>query len=35
MDIELLQKDSGFRKMVGYINTAESKQNKGSNGTIK
>lgn len=35
MDIELLQKDSGFRKMVGYINTAESEQKKGASGTIK
>lgn len=35
IDIEVLQKDSGFRKMVGYINTAESEQNKGKSGTIK
>lgn len=35
IDIEVLQKDSGFRKMVGYINTAESEQNKGTSGTIK
>lgn len=35
MDIELLQKDSGFQKMVGYINTAESEQKKGASGTIK
>lgn len=35
MDIESLQKDSGFRKMVGYINTAESDQKKGASGTIK
>lgn len=35
IDIELLLKDSGFRKMVGYINTAESEQKKSSKGTIK
>lgn len=35
MDIELLQKDSGFRKMVGYINTAEVEQKKGETGMIK
>lgn len=35
IDIELLLKDSGFRKMVGYINTAESEQKKGASGTIK
>lgn len=35
MDIELLQKDSGFRKMVGYINTSETEQKKGATGTIK
>lgn len=35
MDIELLQRDSGFQKMVGYINTAQSDQRKGMSGTIK
>lgn len=35
IDIELLQKDSGFQKMVGYINTAETEQKKGPNGSIK
>lgn len=35
MDIELLQKDLGFQKMVGYINTAESEQKKGHDGSIR
>ena len=35
MDIELLQRDSGFQKMVGYINTAQADQRKGMSGTIK
>ena len=35
MDIELLQMDSGFKKMVGYINTAKEDQRKGMSGTIK
>lgn len=35
MDIELLQMDSGFQKMVGYINTAQADQRKGMSGTIK
>lgn len=35
MDIELLQRDSGFKKMVGYINTAQADQRKGMSGTIK
>lgn len=35
MDIELLQSDSGFQKMVGYINTAKADQRKGMSGTIK
>ena len=35
IDIELLQKDSGFQKMVGYINTAKADQKKSSKGTIK
>ena len=35
IDIELLQRDSGFQKMVGYINTAQADQRKGMSGTIK
>lgn len=35
IDIELLQKDKGFQKMAGYINTAKSEQKKGTTGTIK
>lgn len=35
IDIELLQKDSGFQKMVGYINTAKADQKKSGKGTIK
>lgn len=35
MDIELLQRDSGFQKMIGYINTAQADQRKGMSGTIK
>lgn len=35
IDIELLKKDYGFRKLLGYINTAETAQRKGSSGTIK
>lgn len=35
MDIELLQRDSGFQKMVGYINTSQADQRKGMSGTIK
>lgn len=35
MDIELLQMDSGFQRMVGYINTAQADQRKGMSGTIK
>ena len=35
IDIDLLIKDAGFRKMMGYINTAEDKQVKGKYGTIK
>lgn len=35
MDIELLQMDSGFKKMVGYINTSKADQRKGMSGTIK
>lgn len=32
IDIDLLIKDAGFRKMMGYINTASDKQNKGAHG---
>ena len=35
IDIELLQKDKGFQKMVGYINTAKTEQKKGTKGAIK
>lgn len=35
IDIELLQKDKAFQKMAGYINTAESKQKKGTRGYVK
>ena len=35
IDIDLLKKDSGFRKILGYINTAENEQVKGIRGTIK
>ena len=35
IDIELLQRDSGFQKMVGYINTAQADQHKGMSGTTK
>lgn len=35
IDIELLKKDPGFRRLLGYINTAKDKQHKGSSGTIK
>lgn len=35
IDINLLQGSSGFRKMLGYINTNEDKQRKGARGTIK
>lgn len=35
IDIDLLRKDSVFRKMLGYINTAKDKQRKGTSGTIK
>jgi hypothetical protein len=35
MDIELLKKDDSFRKLLGYINTSESKQKKGEKGSIK
>lgn len=32
IDIDLLNANAGFRKMMGYINTASSKQNKGAKG---
>lgn len=35
IDIELLQRDSGFQKLVGYINTAQADQRKGMSGTTK
>lgn len=35
IDIDLLRKDSGFKKLLGYINTAKDKQLKGASGTTK
>lgn len=35
IDIELLKKDSGFKELLGYINTLESKQRKGKSGGMK
>lgn len=35
IDIGLLRKDSGFRRMLGYINTAKDKQRKGKSGTTR
>lgn len=35
IDIDLLRKDSGFKKLLGYINTTSSKQRKGASGTTK
>lgn len=35
IDVELLYKNKDYQKMMGYINTAESDQKKGSRGTIK
>lgn len=35
IDIDLLRKDSGFRRMLGYINTAKDKQGKGKSGTTR
>ena len=35
IDIDLLRKDLKFREMLGYINTPEDEQRKGSRGTIK
>lgn len=35
IDIELLKADSGFKRLLGYINTDPSKQRKGVGGSIK
>lgn len=35
IDIDLLIKDAGFRKMMGYINTASGEQKKGAHGSEK
>jgi len=35
IDIELLRKEEGFRKLLGYINTASGSQKKGITGSIK
>lgn len=35
IDIDLLRKDSGFSRMLGYINTAKDKQRKGKSGTTR
>ena len=35
IDIDWLKNDTGFRKLLGYINTAKDKQVKGTAGTIK
>lgn len=35
IDIDLLIKDAGFRKMMGYINTASGNQKKGAHGSEK
>lgn len=35
IDIDLLKKDTTFRKLLGYINTQADKQRKGVKGTIK
>ena len=35
IDIDLLRKDSCFKKLLGYINTTSSKQRKGASGTTK
>lgn len=35
IDIELLKNNNGFKKLLGYINTAESSQIKGVKGTMK
>lgn len=35
IDIDLLKKDAGFSKVLGYINTSKDNQIKGTSGTIK
>lgn len=35
IDIDLLKKDTTFRKLIGYINTQADKQRKGNKGTVK
>lgn len=35
IDIETLQNDASFKKLLGYINTSESNQQKGGSGSIK
>lgn len=35
IDVELLKNNNGFRKMLGYINTAVNKQRKGTGGSEK
>lgn len=35
IDIDLLRKDNGFKKLLGYINTAKDKQIKGPDGTTR
>lgn len=35
IDVELLYKNKDYQKIMGYINTAESEQKKGSRGTVK
>lgn len=35
IDLELLKGDSGFKKLLGYLNTAEDKQMKGKSGSTK
>ena len=35
IDIDLLKKDAGFNKVLGYINTQKESQKKGTSGTIK
>lgn len=35
IEISLLRKDYGYRRLLGYINTAEASQQKGSSGTVK
>lgn len=35
IELSLFKGNSGFKKIMGYINTAESEQKKGSKGTTK